>query len=1015
MTPHHRPQFSAPEVVALTQELYGLTVSAQPLPSERDQNFHLQSQSGQFVLKIANGAEDQSVLDLQNKALAHLGRYAGELPWSAVCPTNMGEAIAIVNGANGIDHYVRLLTYLPGKPLSLAKPHSPELLQKVGRFLGQMDQALLDFAHPAAHRELKWDLRHAREVVSAYQGYIADPARRRLIDHFLARFEQHVAPQLSELRMSIIQNDGNDYNLLVELDGSTHQIAGIIDFGDMLHTYTICELAIATAYVMLDKANPLAAAAAVVGGYHQALPLTEPELAVLYDLICLRLCMSVAISAHQQQREPDNVYLSISQKPAWALLERLREINPRLAHYVFRETCYLPPCPNTAPVVQWLETHRDQIGPLVEPDLKKAYSFDLSVGSLELAELLDRSDMAALTQLLFGKMAAAGVEVGLGRYNEARPIYTTEAFTTGDNELAETRTVHLGVDLFLPVGSPVFAPLDGKIHSFQNNAAPFDYGPTIIIEHEFDQVRFYTLYGHLSADLLVGLVNGQSVRRGERIGTIGDQAINGGWPPHLHFQIITDLLDYSGNFPGVARSSQRAVWLSLSPDLDIMLGVSQEESPTDGLSRRDILDRRQKHLGRSLSVSYRNPLKIVRGWRQYLYDETGRAYLDAVNNVPHVGHCHPHVVKAAQQQIAILNTNTRYLHDSLVTYAERLCATMPEPLSVCFFVCTGSEANDLALRLARTHTGRIDVITVDGAYHGNLTSLVEISPYKFDGPGGRGAPPHVHKVVMPDPYRGPYRASDADAAEMYAQHVKVAAEQARQRGAGIAAFICESVLGCGGQVVLPDGYLAAAYEHVRAAGGVCIADEVQVGFGRVGTHFWGFETQGVVPDVVTLGKPIGNGHPMAAVITTPEIAESFANGMEYFNTFGGNPVSCATGLAVLDVIEAEHLQENALKVGRRLLAGLEQLGPKHRLIGDVRGLGLFVGIELILDHETLAPAAAEASYIANRMREEGILISTDGPLHNVLKIKPPLVFSAANADLLVSTLDKILEEDFCTK
>ncbi|MCB0180337.1 MAG: aminotransferase class III-fold pyridoxal phosphate-dependent enzyme [Anaerolineae bacterium] len=1015
MTPHQRPHFSAPEIVALTQELYGLTVSAQSLPSERDQNFHLQSPAGQFVLKIANGAEDKSVLDLQNKALAHLGRNAENLPWSVVCPTQAGEEIAVVSGADGIDHYVRLLTYLPGKPLGLAKPHTPELLQKVGHFLGQMDQALLDFAHPAAHRELKWDLRHAREVIGAYQGYITDPARRNLIDHFLANFEPHVAPQLPGLRMSIIQNDGNDYNLLVQPDGPSHHIAGLIDFGDMLHTYTICELAIATAYVMLDKPDPLATAAAVVSGYHQALPLTEPELAVLYDLICLRLCMSVTISAHQQQREPDNDYLSISQKPAWALLERLLEVNPQLAHYIFRDACHLPPCPNTAPVVHWLTTHHEQMGSLVEPDLQNAHHFDLSIGSLELAELFDKSDMSALTRLLFGQMAATGADVGLGRYNEARPFYTGEAFTTGDNELAETRTIHLGVDLFASAGAPVFAPLDGRIHSFQDNAAPFDYGPTIIIEHEFDQVRFFTLYGHLSKDSLAGLVNGQSVRCGGQIGTIGDQTINGGWPPHLHLQIITDLLDYSGSFPGVARSSQRAVWLSLSPDPDLILGIAQEESPTDGLSRRDILERREKHLGRSLSVSYRNPLKIVRGWRQYLYDETGRAYLDAVNNVPHVGHCHPHVVKAAQQQIAILNTNTRYLHDSLVTYAERLCATLPEPLSVCFFVNSGSEANDLALRLARTHTGQTDVITVDGAYHGNLTSLIEISPYKFDGPGGRGAPPYVHKVTMPDPYRGPYRASDADAAEMYAQHVKVAAEQAWQHGAGVAAFICESVLGCGGQVVLPDGYLAAVYEHVRAGGGLCIADEVQVGFGRVGTHFWGFETQGVVPDIVTLGKPIGNGHPMAAVITTPEIAESFANGMEYFNTFGGNPVSCATGLAVLDVIEAEKLQENSLKVGRRLLAGLEQLKSKHRLIGDVRGLGLFVGIELVLDHETLAPAAAEASYIANRMRDEGILISTDGPLHNVLKIKPPLVFSAANADLLVSTLDRILEEDFCVK
>jgi 4-aminobutyrate aminotransferase-like enzyme len=300
---------------------------------------------------------------------------------------------------------------------------------------------------------------------------------------------------------------------------------------------------------------------------------------------------------------------------------------------------------------------------------------------------------------------------------------------------------------------------------------------------------------------------------------------------------------------------------------------------------------------------------------------------------------------------------------------------------------------------------------LDAAYHGNTTALVEISPYKFDGPGGPGTPPYVHKVPMPDVYRGEYKGSDPEAGAKYARHVEETIRQ-EQQGKNIAAFIGESLLGCGGQIVLPDGYLKEVYRHVRGAGGVCIADEVQVGFGRVGTHFWGFETQGVVPDIVTMGKPIGNGHPLAAVVTTPEVAASFDNGMEYFNTFGGNPVSCAIGLAVLDVIADEGLQARALRVGEHLLAGLQGLMAKHPIIGDVRGLGLFVGVELVLDRGTLAPAAAQATYVVNRLRERGILMSTDGPLHNVLKIKPPLAFSEASADFLVATLDEILAEDF---
>jgi 4-aminobutyrate aminotransferase-like enzyme len=300
--------------------------------------------------------------------------------------------------------------------------------------------------------------------------------------------------------------------------------------------------------------------------------------------------------------------------------------------------------------------------------------------------------------------------------------------------------------------------------------------------------------------------------------------------------------------------------------------------------------------------------------------------------------------------------------------------------------------------------------SINGAYHGNLSSLIEISPYKFDGPGGRGAPPHVHKVLTPDGYRGPHKYENPAAGSLYALAVKQAIETIEEKGRGVAAFICESLMGCAGQIVYPDGFLREAFAHIRKAGGVCIADEVQVGLGRVGTHFWGFETQGVVPDIVTMGKPMGNGHPLAAVVTTPDVAASFDTGMEYFSSFGGNPVSCAVGLAVLDVIRQEKLQENARKVGAYFKSRLEETKKISPLVGDVRGLGLFLGIELVLDRATLAPATAEASYVAERMKDKGVLVSTDGPYKNVLKIKPPLVFTQADADLYVETLAEVLAE-----
>jgi 4-aminobutyrate aminotransferase-like enzyme len=385
---------------------------------------------------------------------------------------------------------------------------------------------------------------------------------------------------------------------------------------------------------------------------------------------------------------------------------------------------------------------------------------------------------------------------------------------------------------------------------------------------------------------------------------------------------------------------------------------------------------------------------------QYLYDHAGRRYLDAYNNVPHVGHSHPRVVQAAIEQMLLVNTNTRYLHDSLPAFAERLIATLPDPLRVCYFVNSGSEANELALRLARAHTRRRDVIVLDAAYHGNTTTLVDISPYKFNGPGGEGAPPWVHVVPIPDTYRGKFKRNDSRAGEKYAEF----ARQVRNPSA----FIAESAPSVGGQIILPDGYLANVYAIVRAAGGLCIADEVQTAYGRIGTHFYAFESQGVVPDIVVLGKPIGNGHPLGAVVTTPEIAASFDNGMEFFSTFGGSTVSCAVGLAVLDVVQEERLQEHAREVGGGLLEALRALAGRHPLVGDVRGSGLFLGVELVKDRETLEPAAAEASDIVNRMRERGILLGTDGPFANVLKIRPPMPFTREDGEHLVATLDEVL-------
>jgi len=355
-----------------------------------------------------------------------------------------------------------------------------------------------------------------------------------------------------------------------------------------------------------------------------------------------------------------------------------------------------------------------------------------------------------------------------------------------------------------------------------------------------------------------------------------------------------------------------------------------------------------------------------------------------------------------------LNTNTRYLDETVLNYARSLTKKLPDGLNKCFFTNSGSESNDLALRLARKYANSRETIVLDGAYHGHLISLIEISPYKFNGPGGEGPAEYVHTLPMPDPFRGKYRGQDSG--PLYFKEIEEVLKKLQLDKRKISAFISESVMGCGGQIFPPDGFLEPSYDAVREQGGLCISDEVQIGFGRLGEVFWGFETQGLRPDIVTLGKSIGNGHPLSVVVTSDSVAEKFHNGMEYFNSFGGNPVSCAVGQAVLEIIEEEELQKNALEVGQALLKMLNDLKRNHDLIGDVRGQGLFIGIELIKDMESLIPSAKATKQIVELMKEDRILLSVDGPDHNVIKIKPPMVFNSDNALFLVETLDKILSK-----
>ncbi|MGD9396466.1 MAG: aminotransferase class III-fold pyridoxal phosphate-dependent enzyme [Candidatus Thorarchaeota archaeon] len=1005
-----RPNLNTEIASDIVMSLYGLSGSSRELPSERDQNFHVISETGEeYVLKISTASEMRETLEFQNSAMHHIASR-NELPITSIIQKAIsGEEITQIETPQGDSHFVRLISYLHGRVMSSVNPHSSDLLIDFGRFVGSISKSLADFAHTVAHRDFYWDLKKASSTIEKFKEHIPDSEKRELVDYFLNLYQNMVEPRMGELRKSVIHNDVNDDNVIINNPHDDERSFGILDFGDMVYSHTINELAIAIGYAMLDKADPIGTAQNIIRGYHSVFPLTEQELELLFPLACTRLATSVSVSAYQKKLEPENEYLIISEARAWDVLSQLATVHPRFAAYCFRQAAGMEPCSNSLHVTEWLRKNAHQFSSPIGTPLDESNSLviDLSVGSTDVDSPLQLANHQRFGDLISRKLAEAGVKIGVGRYNEPRLIYSGDQYLEPGNE---SRTVHLAIDLFVETGTPVLSVYDGVIHSFQNNSKPLDNGPTIVIEHRTtpDGPTFYILYSHLTLDSLDGLSTGQTVKKGERIGRVGEYPDNGGWPPHLHFQLIVDMLDQKGDLFGVASPSKRSVWLSICPDPNLILQIPDSLFPTTDLTREEILEIREEHIGRPLGVSYSKPLTITRGFMQYLYDENGRQYLDIRNNVPQVGHSNPNIVKALSQQASVLNTNTRYLHQKLVQYAKRLTSKLPKELNVCFFVNSGSEANELALRLARTHTKRNDIIAIDGAYHGNTSELVNISSYKHDGPGGEGAPPYVHVVRMPDTYRGEHTGSDAG--KKYGQDVLTAIQKSK----GVAAFIFEPLMGCGGQIIFPDGYLQEAFKHVRKAGGVCISDEVQVGFGRMGDHFWGFETQGVVPDIVTMGKPIGNGHPIGAVVTTRAIAESFNTGMEFFSTTGGNTVSCAVGMAVLDEIETEKLQQNAKKVGAHLLARLKELMKTHPIIGDVRGRGLFVGVELVRNRETFEPAAKETKYVVERLRELGLLISLDGPLQNVLKIKPPLVFTIENADQFVEALDVVLREDLVT-
>ncbi len=750
--------FTKQEIKKLAAKYFGLNIEkVKKLDGYESFNFLLEDEKAyKFVLKLYPETADHSLIDAETAFLKHLSsEMSNSIPESI--PSKNGNFLeqTIVNSES---FTIRLLNFLEGKFLAESE-QKPKLIYNFGKFMGKLQNAGEGFERLEYRaRNFNWDLFHNLEN-KTFLAEIIDPGNRKIAEYFFQKFEYEILPIWPKLRKGIIHNDPNDWNVLVD---DKDQIKGIIDFGDACHTAIICDVAIACAYLIFGKNEPLESVVDFVKGFHSEKRLEELELDVLFNLIANRLCATVCNSAHSKKLNPENEYISISEKPAWEALKKWISINPIQAVNRFKKACGL------------------------------------------------------------------------------------------------------------------------QVNTIESN---------------------------------------------------------------------------------------------------------------------ELIKKRQAFFSPALSMSYKTPIHLKSSAFQYFFDAKGHTYLDAYNNIPLVGHAHPKIVEAGRRQMANLNTNTRYLYDSLFSYSEKLLAKFPPSLNKIFFVNSGSAASDLAVRIASNFTKRKKLAVMEHGYHGNTQIGIDISSYKFDGNGGQGKATNIIRLDMPDLYRSELTGKDfADAA------ISKLSKEKKE----IAAFFMESIMGCGGQVPIPADYAQSLFKYIRSIGGICVCDEVQIGFGRVGTHFWAFEQLDLLPDMVILGKPMGNGHPMAAVVCTEKLADSFANGMEFFSSFGGNPVSCAIGEAVLDVLEEEKLQKNALEIGLYFMQEMEKLKRQHDQIGDIRGTGLFLGFEMVENQITREPATRLANHIKNKMKEAFVLVGTDGPFNNVIKSKPPLCFNVQNVDHFIKVFGEIL-------
>lgn len=960
-----RPNVSLADAKIIFNDFYGFSGEIRELGSQQDRNFLIDTGNERLVLKITRAEYPQHELDAQNRAMDHLRSLDIGLRIPEPIAALTGEFIPQIE-LGGEYYWARLLSYLDGQPLTRQKHLSPEVVAAFGEVVARVASGLKDFRHEGLDRELQWDLRRAGPVALHLLKSVTDQKQRDRIAKAMILAVKRLQPLASELRIQTIHHDITDDNVVATPNASGRLMPdGVIDFGDVLYGWLVADLAVTCAALLHHADGDPFFILPAVKAFHQLYPLNEAELKALWPLIVARAGVLVASSEQQLSIDPENDYVLGNIEHERTIFDVATSVPYPLMEAAILDAVGL--LPNE---VELSVSH--PLLPALTPDVFRLT--DLTVTSSDLLR-----DSWADPEIDWKLLARAAMETGVAstRYGEFRLSYTKPL------SAVPPATFALHVDICLPGGTEAVAPFDA----------------TIVLDGHHLILSSPDLSLHLDGIDCV-LEDGASIKAGEVIGAVAGAA---GGVGGLRIQLCRDpdLVP-----PLFSRPQQSGIWRRICPSPSRLLGVGVDAPAPRS---HELLERRRKSFAKPQKNYYEEPPQIERGWREHLFDVNGRAYLDMVNNVTILGHGHPRLAEAVGRQWAMLNTNSRFHYAAVAEFSDRLASLAPEGLDTVFLVNSGSEAVDLALRLAWAHSGHRNILSLLEAYHGWTVASDAVSTSIADNPRAlETRPDWVHPVLSPNTYRGKYRGEGST--EGYVQAVTDKIAEIEEGGAKVGGFIAESVYGNAGGIPLPPGYLEAVYALVREHGGLCIADEVQVGYGRLGHHFWGFEQQGVVPDIITVAKGMGNGQPLGAVITRREIADSLEKEGYFFSSSGGSPVSCVVGMTVLDIVRDEKLQENARETGDYLKARLEALAQRFPIVGAVHGMGLYLGLEFIRDRETLEPATEETNAICDRLLDLGVIMQPTGDHLNVLKIKPPLCLTRESADFFVEMLEKVLSD-----